>query len=243
MKFVVIHSLALFLALSAFALIIVSFNAPWYLITTEYSSQSSTTVTSLNAATRLNRTRTFYDVDGFTTELTHGVNSATMRLQNVNWSTDDVMGHVRRVFYIIETFLIIGIVHVIILLLFIVAIFFRTVQRKLLLFPQKLLRFVFFVFAFMTFVGAFVAFFNLRAFTSAIDSDTPGCTAGYCKTFAGSEEDKLSESVIRSVSWQPEASWYTSLVAFILTIPLAFIVLVNRLPAIAAEEDSTGVAL
>merc|ERR1712036_173650 len=150
------------------------------------------------------------------------------------------MGSVRHVFYIIETFLIIGILFDVILLLVVTALFFRSVQAKVLLFPQ---RFILFFLAFMAFVGGFVAFFELRAFPGAIDNDTPNCSAGYCSKLTGADEDKLDANTIKEVSWGPEAAWYTTLIAFLLSVPLAFIVWLNRIPVITEEEDATGVAL
>jgi len=242
MKFVVAHTIAFLLALTSFALFIVSFSTPWFFISTEYSTET-TSSTALNAAVRVNLTRTEYDVDGFTTELSLGTNTASTRLQNVDWGNEDVMGSVRHVFYIIETFLIIGILFDVILLLVVIALFFRSVQAKVLLFPQKLFRFILFFLAFMAFVGGFVAFFELRAFPDAIDNDTPNCSAGYCSKLTGADEDKLDTNTIKEVSWGPEAAWYTTLIAFLLSVPLAFIVWLNRIPVITEEEDATGVAL
>jgi len=250
MKFVVVNSLATILTLSAFALYIVAFSTPFYFTSLEYSNASTSASTEITGQTRINRTLTEYDVTGVTQELSVGTSGSSSRLSNFDWGSDDVDGDVAYVFNVIESFLVVGIAFSIVLLLVLVSLFFRSVQIKLLPFPQKLFHFILFLLAVLAFIGGFIAFFQLMAMPNALDKDISNCTDGYCQKFSGSEADKQDldndgnvDTVIET-SWGPSTAFYCTLVAFLLLIPAAFMVLVNRIPTTEFdEEESSGVAL
>merc|ERR1712167_561188 len=157
------------------------------------------------------------------------------QLSNFDWGADDVDGDVENVFYIIESFLVIGVLFTVLLSVILVAQFFRLIQVKILPFPQKFWRFILFLLAFMGFVGGFVAFFELMAMPKALKNDISGCNAGYCRKFSGTEQDKIDSSGNGIVDAVLETTWGPS---------VAFLVLVNRIPAAEfGEEEETGVAL
>lgn len=251
MRFIFVNSVATTLSVISFALFIVSFSTPWFYTSLEYSNYNpSSGATEISGQTRINRTLTNYDVNGVTQELTVGTSGTTTTISNFDWGTDDVDGDVQHVFYIIESFLILGVLFTIVLAAILITQFFRLVQVKLLPFPQKFWRFILFLFAFVAFVGGFVAFFELMAMPKALKNDISGCSAGYCRKFQGSEQDKLDTSgngtvdAVLEITWGPSVAFYTTLVAYLLLIPVAFIVLVNRIPAAEfGEEEESGVAL
>jgi magnesium-transporting ATPase (P-type) len=251
MRFIFINAVATALSLIAFALFIVSFSTPWYYTSLEFSNYNpSSGATEISGQTRINRTLTEYDVSGVTQELTVGTSGTSTQLSNFDWGADDVDGDVENVFHIIESFLIIGVLFTVLLLIILVSQFFRLVQSKLLPFPQKFWRFILFFLAFMAFVGGFIAFFELMAMPGALKKDISGCSAGYCRKFQGTEQDKIDTSgngtvdAVLETSWGPSVAFFTTLVAYIVLIPVAFIVLINRIPAAEfGEEEETGVAL
>jgi hypothetical protein len=251
MRFVFVNSVATALTVISFALFIVSFSTPWYYTSLEFSNfNAASGATEISGQTRINRTLTEYDVNGVTQELTVGTSGTSTQLSNFDWGADDVDGDVEYVFHIIESFLVLGVLFSVLLLIILIAQFFRPVQVKLLPFPQKFWRFILFLLAFVAFVGGFIAFFELMAMPNALNSDISGCSAGYCRKFAGKEQDKIDTSnngtvdAVVETTWGPSVAFYTTLVAFILIIPVAFIVLVNRIPAAEfGEEEETGVAL
>jgi len=251
MKFVIINSLATILTLAAFSLYIVSFSTPFYFTALEYSNAGSSASTEITGQTRINRTLTEYDVNGVSQELATGTSGSSSSLSNFDWGSDDMDGEVRYVFFVIEAFLVIGVVFSVILAVILISLFFRVVQVKLLPFPQRLFHFFMFLLGVLAFVGGFVAFFQLMAMPSALDKDISGCTEGFCQKFTGTSSNKIdsngdgSVDMIVETSWGPTTAFYTTLVAFLLTIPAAFMVLVNRIPTtdFGEEEEASGVAL
>jgi hypothetical protein len=250
MKFAVVNTLATVLSVVSFALYIVSFSTPFYFTALEYSNAASSGSTEITGQTRINRTLTEYDVQGVTQELSVGTSGSSSRLNNFDWGESDVGGNVKYVFYLIKSFLIVGVVFSVMLILLVVSLFFRVVQVKLLPFPQKLFHAMLFLIGLLSFVGGFVAFAELMSMPSALDDDIPNCTDGFCKKFSGTSASKIDsdsdgtvDTVIES-SWGPTTAFYTTLVAFLLMIPASFMVLVNKIPtAEFGDEEETGVAL
>ena len=250
MKFVVVNSLATVLSVVSFSLYIVSFSTPFYFTSLEYSQAAVSGSTEITGQTRINRTLTEYDVQGVTQELAVGTSGSSSRLNNFDWGESDVAGNVKYVFFVIKAFLVVGVVFSVLLILLVVALFFRVVQVKLLPFPQKLFHAVLFLLGLLSFLGGFVAFVELTSMPSALDGDIPNCTDGFCKKFSGSAASKVdsdSNGVVDTViesSWGPTTAFYTTLVAFVLMIPASFMVLVNKIPAAEfGEDEETGVAL
>jgi len=243
MKFVVVHSLAFLSALAAFALYIVSFNTAFYSLNKEYVTVASDLTSAISTNTRVNLTTTSYGVYGIVRSFAFGPKDYKyISPVTISWSQGDVSGPVRQVFYIIYIFLVLGILSVSILLVILLGLFFRSFQIKTLALPQKVYRFFLFSLAFLSFTGAFIAFFELRAMPGALDqseSTSTACTAGYCKSFSGSTSD-VQTGLTYNVNWGPEAGWYTSLAAFLVSIPLAFIVLINRVPLLEVTDDVTS---
>jgi len=244
MKFIVAHTLAFVFALSAFSLYIVSFNTPFYSISKKYSTKASDATAALQqAATLLNITVDSYDVKGITRTFEYNAKAFQTRQPIMsNWEQNTVSGSVRQVFYVIYIFLVLGILSVSLLLIIILALFFRGFQIRTLALPQKVYRFFLFFLAFLSFTGAFIAFFNLRQMPDALkdaESTTAVCTIGYCQQFAGSTTTAI-DTLSYDVAWGPDSAWYTSLAAYLASIPLAFIVLINRVPLLEVTDDVTS---
>jgi len=244
MKFIVAHTLAFILALTAFALYIVSFNTPFYIIARKYSTKTSDTSAALQQITTLlNVTTDSYDVKGITRTFEYDPKAYITRQPIMsNWDQNTVSGPVRQVFYVIYIFLVLGILSVSLLLIIILALFFRGFQIRTLALPQKVYRFFLFFLAFLSFTGAFIAFFNLRQMPDALskaESSTTKCSFGYCQQFSGSTTN--AQGILSyDVTWGPDAAWYTSLAAYLASIPLAFIVLINRVPLLEVTDDVTS---
>jgi hypothetical protein len=244
MKFIVAHTLAFLLALAAFALYIVSFNTPFYSIAKKFSTKTSDNAAALQQTTTLlNITTDSYDVKGITRTFEYNAKAFQTRQPIMsNWDQNTVSGSVRQVFYVIYIFLVLGILSVSLLLIIILALFFRGFQIRTLALPQKVYRFFLFFLAFLSFTGAFIAFFNLRQMPEALkkaESTTVTCTLGYCQQFSGSTTTAIGD-LQNDVSWGPDSAWYTSLAAFLSSIPLAFIVLINRVPLLEVTDDVTS---
>jgi hypothetical protein len=71
------------------------------------------------------------------------------------------------------------------------------------------------------------------------ESTTITCSDGYCQQFSGSTT-RTEGSLQNDVSWGPDSAWYTSLAAYLASIPLAFIVLINRVPLLEVTDDVTS---
>jgi len=243
MKFVVVHSLAFLSALAAFALYIVSFNTAFYSLNKEYVTVASDLTSAISTNTRVNLTTTSYGVYGIVRSFAFGPKDYKyISPVTISWSQGDVSGPVRQVFYIIYIFLVLGILSVSLLLIIILALFFRGFQIRTLALPQKVYRFFLFFLAFLSFTGAFIAFFNLRQMPEALkkaETTTTTCSFGYCQQFSGSTTTAQGE-LQYDVSWGPDSAWYTSLAAFLSSIPLAFIVLINRVPLLEVTDDVTS---
>jgi len=244
MKFIVAHTLAFLLALAAFALYIVSFNTPFYSIAKKYSTKTSDNSAALQQTTNLlNITTDSYDVKGITRTFEYNAKDFKTRQPIMsNWDQNTVSGSVRQVFYVIYIFLVLGILSVSLLLIIILGLFFRGFQIRTLALPQKVYRFFLFFLAFLSFTGAFIAFFNLRQMPDALkqaESTTVACGFGYCQQFSGSTTNAQGD-LQYDVSWGPDSAWFTSLAAYLASIPLAFIVLINRVPLLEVTDDVTS---
>jgi hypothetical protein len=250
MKFGFLNAVAVFCTTVSFALFITAITTPWFFTAVEYSSYNAQSgATEISGSTRLNKTTTEYDVNGVVVEVSVGTSGSSQSLSTFDWGSDDIDGSVEDLFSVVKGFVVVGIVFSIILLVVLVTLFFRTAQKAGLPFPQKLWNFILAFFAFLAFLGGFVAFLQLLTVNKALDSDTPGCTSGFCKKFHGTEQDKLDTNsdgtveTLKEVSWGPTTAWYCSLVAFIFLIPVIFIAWINRIPAEEFGEEETGVAL
>jgi hypothetical protein len=194
----------------------------------------------------LNITTRAYDVKGITKTFEYNPKSYITRSPIMsNWDQNTVTGPIRQVFYVIYIFLVLGILSVSLLLIIVLALFFRGFQIRTLALPQKVYRFFLFFLAFLSFTGAFIAFFNLRQMPEALkkaESTSTTCSAGYCQQFAGTETftDPKTPNLQFDTTWGPDAAWYTSLAAYLASIPLAFIVLINRVPLLEVTDDVTS---
>jgi hypothetical protein len=208
------------------------------------STKTTDSAAALQQVTSLlNITTDLYDVKGITRTFEYNSKAFTTRAPIMsNWDQNTVSGSVRQVFYVIYIFLVLGILSVSLLLIIILALFFRGFQIRTLALPQKVYRFFLFFLAFLSFTGAFIAFFNLRQMPDALkkaESTTVTCSDGYCQQFSGSTT--LTQSNLQyDVSWGPDSAWYTSLAAYLASIPLAFIVLINRVPLLEVTDDVTS---
>jgi len=208
------------------------------------STKTADTAAALQQTTSLlNITTDSYDVKGITRTFEYNAKAFQTRTPIMsNWEQNSVSGSVRQVFYVIYIFLVLGILSVSLLLIIILALFFRGFQIRTLALPQKVYRFFLFFLAFLSFTGAFIAFFNLRQMPEALkkaESTTTTCTFGYCQQFSGSTSNAAGDLVF-DVSWGPDSAWYTSLAAYLASIPLAFIVLINRVPLLEVTDDVTS---
>ncbi len=213
-----------------------------------FLAADSTETASSNAALQqttnlLNVTTDFYDVKGITRTYEYKTTAYMTRAPiMINWEQNNVSGAVRQIFLVIYIFLVLGILSVSLLLIIILGLFFRGFQIRTLALPQKVYRFFLFFLAFLSFTGAFIAFFNLRGMPDALskaESTSTACAQGYCKLFQGSES-VTQGSLVYDVSWGPDSAWFTSLAAFLASIPLAFIVLINRVPLLEVTDDVTS---
>jgi len=197
----------------------------------------------------LNKTVTEYDINGIVVEVSVGTSGSSQSQSTFDWGSDDIDGSVEDIFSVIKGFVVLGVVFSVVLLSILVALIFRATQVWVLPFPQTLYRFLLAFLAFVAFVGGLVAFLQLLTISKALDSDTPGCVAGYCKKMNGKETDKLDTNndgtveTLVETTWGPTTAWYCALIACILMLPVIFIAWTNKIPAEEFGEEETGVAL